>query len=158
MMSLESVVRPFVSTPIAPPSGPLGNLKNPNVVNCSLGGKGGRSVPWTLSGSNKVLKSQTEKYLESSRDTVKRRVENPDDSSQFVEFCQTKRLKLTRDKGVDNPRTSSYDLTGGYHDLSGGADSSPQNIRDYSFKVPEKTKECKNADKSSERGCAFGPE
>lgn len=158
MMGLESVVRPFVSPLIAPAAGQLGDLKNPDVVNCSLGGKGGRSVPWTLSGSNKVLKSQTEKYLESSRDTVKRRVENPDDSSQFVEFCQTKRLKLNRDKGVDSPRTSSYDLSGGYHDLTGGAGSSPQNVRDYSFNVPEKTPECKKGVKSSDRGCEFGPE
>lgn len=151
-MNFESVVRPFAAETISPAARTLSDVVAPGVIACSLGGAGGRTVSWSFSNTGSVVPSKTERYRESSRSSVKRKVENPDDPSQFVEFCQATKINLSPDKEVGTPRTSTFDQSGGYHDLGNGDSSSQRAGREYTFNAPE-SKTCKENDGPPERGC-----
>lgn len=135
MNNMESVVRPFATDSISPlAAAGRRNFVDPGVVVGSFGGAGGRTVSWTFSGTETIVPPNTDNFRESSRTSVNRRVENPDDPDQFVEFCQAKRINLTpeRTSGRSAVRTSTYDLSGGYHDLSGGGGRSGGRVYNYS--------------------------
>lgn len=135
MSNMESVIRPFGVESLAPlPTPGRRNFIDPAIVLASFGGAGGRTASWTISGDGSVVPPQTDNFRESSRTSVSRRVENPDDPSQFVEFCQAKRVSLSPENGSGRgpSRSTSYDLSGGYHDLTGGAGRAGGRVYNYS--------------------------
>lgn len=137
MNNMESVIRPFGLETISPlAAAPRRNFVDPTVIVGSFGGAGGRTVSWTIEGSGEIVPSETDNFRESSRTSVNRRVENPDDPDQFVEFCQATKIGLSPQNqgGTSAKRTSTYDLSGGYHDLTGGAGRSGG--RNYTYSAP----------------------
>lgn len=64
-----------------------------------------RTETWSTSASMKVT---TNKYKETKRDEVKRRVYDPNDSSQFIDIMQLKVLYLQNKK--DKSDTRVYEL------------------------------------------------
>lgn len=132
---LENTLRPFAQLPIHPQQVVLRAGVVQSVIECRLGGAGGQTTSFTLGTTGlKVVDSQ-ENYKESGRKSTLVRVENPDDSSQFVEVCRADKITLTKEnKGPQEPtRTSSYDVTGGMH----GGDDKGRSTINQSYQYPE---------------------
>ncbi len=126
---MENAVRPFASVPIHPPATSLPAPVPPGVVECKLGGSGGTTTSFSFEGqTGKVTSGDSLK--ESSRSSTNVRVENPDDPSQFVEFCRADRITL-KPKMPDPPRQSSFDPEGGAH-----GDSVDRTATTYEFQYP----------------------
>lgn len=108
-MNLEEIVRPFQGASIFPSAERLGPLTAPGIVFCSLGNKGGKTVSWSFSAEGKAPVSENTKLKETGRTSIKQRIENPDDSSQFVEVCQATSIKTTSEARTDKaPAQSTY--------------------------------------------------
>lgn len=149
---LEEVVRPFVRS-FPSPAAPLPlNYTRPEVdgvIGVTLGGAGGRTLQWTNS-AGVIVKDDDNKFRESGRQSTKVRVENPDDSDQFVEFCRADRITLSPERNAKKPpRTSSYDPSGGYHDFGSGTGKTSD--MEYNYKYPDDTT-CQPT-KPPKRGC-----
>jgi hypothetical protein len=127
---MENTIRPFAPVDFIPAISNLPARVPDGIVECKLGGSGGTTTTFTFEGSGfETIKS--EQYKESNRASTKVRVENPDDPSQFVEFCRADKITLTSKKQQETiPRTSSYDTTGGYHGEGG------RTTREYEFQYP----------------------
>jgi hypothetical protein len=156
MTMVENIVRPFTNYDALPFPLPATFPPSPgdDVIDVALGGSGGRSVTWTYDGSGSVILSDTNKYKEAGRKSTLVHVENPDDPDQFVEFCRADQVTLAPQKTKQPPiRTSSYDTSGGYHDLTGGQQptAKAEGNREYSFQYP-KTTACK--ERVPDKGCA----
>jgi hypothetical protein len=129
---LENTVRPFAQLPIHPQRvvlpAPIAHAE----IDCKLGGSGGTTTSFTLPTTSGRITTSQENYKESDRKSTLVRVENPDDPTQFVEFCRADKITLTKENKSPPtpPRTSSYDLTGAMH---GGED---RTTRNYSYKYP----------------------
>lgn len=138
MTHLENVVRPFTALGITPPFVVLPAKTDETRVVCSLGGSGGRTVSWTFDGNGHVIPSDTNRFKESSRTSESARVENPDDSTQFVEFCRATKINLTPQKTAQSaPRVSSYDTSGGYQNFTNTPNTKGADDRQYSFRYPK---------------------
>jgi hypothetical protein len=84
-MSLERTIRPFQLPAVTPPALVLDDTKQADPVAVSLGREGGKTFDYSYSFSSSVH-SATDSYKEVSRKTETKRIENPDDSDQFVEI------------------------------------------------------------------------
>ena len=108
---LESLVRPFQTPQVTPVRFLNFNVQNPlppGIVECKLGGSGGRTTSFTLNGVGFVVKDNDEKYKEVDRKSTLVKVENEDDPEQFVEICRADRLNFKSKKDED----SKYRQTG----------------------------------------------
>jgi hypothetical protein len=95
MTAFELVVRPFETRKVTPPIRIIGKEKIVEIPTQSYGSEGGKVFPFSHFKSIDIETEQT--FTEIKRETVKKRVENPDDSSQFVEVEQVKKLFLRSD-------------------------------------------------------------
>lgn len=139
MTLVENIVRPFQGSSPYPQFRvfPAPNHSDPRIVDCALGGAGGRTVSWTIDGEGRVIQGDVNKFRETSRTSEEATVHNPDDPDQFVTFCRARKINLTPDKtSTGAPKTSTYDTSGGYHDLSGGGSGKTNKDREYNFKYP----------------------
>lgn len=103
---MENIVRPFQRSSVTPLRI---NLRAPvpsDEVECSLGGSGGRSVSFQLEGGGFIFVNE-KNFKETGRKSTLVRVENQDDSNQFVEFCRTDKINFKENKD-DKYRKSSY--------------------------------------------------
>lgn len=149
---LETFVRPFlpglIHPPVIPPSAVPEETEN---VFCSLGGSGGQSGSFSYDKFKVVIKEPANSFKESGRESTKVHVENQDDPDQFVEFCRADKVKLSPEKrggGGSVPATSSYDLSGSFHDFG---DRSSGTTQSYKFQYPKDTT-CKSP-AEPEKGC-----
>ena len=103
-----------------------------NLVHCKLGGSGGITQSVSFSGGSKAIPSRNDDYKESGRSSTNVRVENPDDSSQYVEFCRADSVTMTsRNRTPKAPtRTSTYDLSGG---MNGGGQKNQTSKFQYQY-------------------------
>src|SRR5262245_25496569 len=92
---MEVTVRPFAQVPIHPDQTTLPARVPAEVIDCHLGGEGGTTTSFSLGGLKIKVINRNETFKESGRKSTNVRVENPDDSSQFVEFCRADSVSLT---------------------------------------------------------------
>lgn len=143
MSMMENIIRPFSPVNIYPAlQAPRETPEVPGVVLCQLGGSGGTTTSISFNGEMQTIESEGS-FKESGRESTKVQVSNPDDPDQFVEFCRADKINLTpTNKGAKKPpRTSSYDTTGGYHDMTGNMNHNAvgSGNRDYAFQYPKDT-------------------
>lgn len=137
MTTMEDTVRPFASVAFMPGSTTLPYKRPANFIECKLGGSGGTSTSFSMESYGTEYKRAKDEFKESSRKSTLVRVENPDDASQYVEFCRADEITLTsKDKSKQKQRTSSYDLSGGMH----GDD---RQHRKYEYQYPN-NRDCKS--------------
>jgi hypothetical protein len=128
-VQMENIVRPFISRPISPDFVVLPRKEVPGVVLCSLGGAGGRSVSWSTSAQGEVV-TDNHRQNEVFRSSQEATVTNPDDPGQSVTFCRATTVRTIPERTATTPpRTTSYDTSGGYHDLSQGDTGSKSNLK-----------------------------
>lgn len=104
MTSLELFVRPFQSKDVTPPKRVIGAEKNVDPVNVSIGSPGGAAFVFS---AFKVIEFKTEDsytYREIDRKTHIKRVENPDDPSQFVDVERIDQIALRNKLNPDDKR------------------------------------------------------
>lgn len=156
MPFIETIVRPFVAVPVGPSVRPFPvPSSTADEAEASFGGSGGRTVSWTWDANEKVIPSSEERFNETGRESNKVKVENPDDSEQFVEFCQAKHMTLTRDKGnvPNTPRPRSFGLFADYgtdHDRVAGGYTATREY-DFLWKKDNPNTQCKPV--KPEKGC-----
>jgi hypothetical protein len=95
-VSLERTIRPFQLPAVTPPALVLDDTKQADPVAVSLGREGGKRFDYSYSFSSSVH-SATDSYKEVSRKTETKRIENPDDSDQFVEIKRATEIKLVNE-------------------------------------------------------------
>ena len=99
MSNFENIVRPFQSPQVSYPTRIFDDTtaaaENPVL---ELGKEGSSKVfQESYSASNTTYKDQKSKEL--SRETEKKRIENPDDPAQYVDVENIKKLVLEQGKG-----------------------------------------------------------
>ena len=89
-MNLEQIVRPFQDRDVTPPKRVLGMRKEVGPSDVDFG-KGGSKIflysTWATTEAGTI-----NDYREVSRDTKTKRVENPDDPSQYIDIKVTEKL------------------------------------------------------------------
>lgn len=144
MTNMETIVRPFAPVAVFPAASVFRLSRGADSNEQVLGGGGGREVSFTFNNESKAAKwPDTEKFKESGRESTKVKVENPDDSEQFVEFCQAKSVSLKKERDGAPPRKTSYGTSG----------NQGVNNRDYGFNYDKENKQCK-PQKGPPKGCA----
>lgn len=106
--TMEVIIRPFAPVVITPPAIAVRatGLVVPPVA-FSFGGSGGRNMSITLDKKRVVVADDKKQDLkESSRQSTKVKVVNPDDPSQFVEFCRADHITM-RPKKEASPAPSA---------------------------------------------------
>jgi hypothetical protein len=145
---VEGLVRPFVAGNVSPQSVRLpAKPNNPLVVECSLGGSGGRTTTFTMSGSGFIVENTNNQYKESNRKSTLVHVENEDNPDQFVEFCRADNIQFTQRKEPQRQqKNSTYDpYNAAQAQARLGKERSKQG---YGYQYPEdKTCRPKNPDK-----------
>lgn len=95
--TMEVIIRPFAPVVITPPAIAVRatGLVVPPVA-FSFGGSGGRNLSITLDKRRFVVTDDKKQDLkESGRQSTKVKVVNPDDPSQFVEFCRANKITMS---------------------------------------------------------------
>lgn len=97
-MTFERLVRPFERPRIAPavPATALPATEPPEPIVLTFGATGSVKT-MTGTDSSSVTAYMDDKQRETKRETVEKRVENPDDSSQYVDVENT--TKITTEGG-----------------------------------------------------------
>lgn len=108
MTSLELIVRPFQTRDVTPPTKIVGKEKTVESPELMLGDEGGKAFEVNLSFGANVDVNDKDTYVELKRDTSTKRVENPDDNSQFVDVEVINKL-WTRNK-LDPNLKRNYEL------------------------------------------------
>lgn len=94
MTVFENIVRPFQRKDVTPPTRIVGKEKVVEPVPVAFGKGGGKVLDYGFSFTPGLQTTNlSDTYKEIKRDNYpKRRVENPDDSSQFVEVESVKKI------------------------------------------------------------------
>lgn len=102
-MTFERIVRPFETVRVMPyPQGATTIETSPTPAPIALAiGQEGTVKTLTGSGSSTITTFQETKTKEISRETVEKRVENPEDSAQYVMVANTKKLETESGKGAN---------------------------------------------------------
>jgi hypothetical protein len=104
MTALELIVRPFQSKDVTPPKRIIEAEKQVDPVDVSIGSEGGTAL---LFRAFSVIEFKTEDsytYREIDRKTHTKRVENPDDPSQYVEVERIDQISLRHKLNPDDKR------------------------------------------------------
>lgn len=109
MTAFETIVRPFQRKDVTPPTRIVGKEKAVEPVLVEFGSGGGKVLEYSFFFNPGLETIEKDTYKEVKRDTVTKRVENPDDSSQFVDVEQVKKL-YTRNT-VDPTLKRNYELS-----------------------------------------------
>jgi hypothetical protein len=105
MTSLELLVRPFQTRNVAPPKRIVGAERTVDPVSVSIGSPGGNALvfhAWTVFEFQ--IKDDEFTYKEIDRKTQIKRIENPDDPSQFVEVEYIQEITLRNKLNPDDMR------------------------------------------------------
>jgi hypothetical protein len=109
---LELIVRPFLPRDVRPVPVPVANAKATGPVSLTFGTKGG-AIVFKYSKFESVSFSSTPSYVETKRETVTKRIKNPQDDQQYVDVEVIKKVSF-KDKNADNqqPIPFEYHPTG----------------------------------------------
>ena len=94
MSSLELLIRPFQSRDVTPPKRIIGAEKTVDPVNVSIGSPGGTAFVFRAFKVEEFKTEDSFTYREIERKTHTKRIENPDDPSQFVEVERIDQVSL----------------------------------------------------------------
>lgn len=107
-MSLEPVVRPFQDRPIAPAVLILDDMKQDEPIVQSIGSEGGTTFDFSYSFSGNAKSSGGDDWKETSRKSETVRIENPDDSDQFVQTKRAKSINFNDTKTGKSKRSYNF--------------------------------------------------
>jgi hypothetical protein len=114
MTNMENTVRPFTPVQIHPAASNMSAPLPPGVVECSLGGSGGTTTSFSYNGQTGEVKTEGTNWKETGRTSTAVRIENPEDSSQYVDMCRADKITMQptdQQQAPPNPPTqSSYKL------------------------------------------------
>ena len=111
MTGLELIIRPFLPRDVRPIPVPIAGAKATGPVSLSFGGRGGAVVFKYSQFLTDSFTAQIE-YVEKSRETVTKRITNPQDQNQYVDVEVLKKVSFT-DK--NDPKQIVYPFE--YHPL-----------------------------------------
>lgn len=111
MTGLELIVRPFLPRDVRPIPVPVANAKATGPVSLTFGGKGG-AVVFKFSQFQSVGFTTQVNYVETSRETVTKRITNPTDPDQYVDVEVLKKVRF-KDKNSSDPKEIPFE----YHPL-----------------------------------------
>jgi len=104
MTSLELLVRPFQARDFTPPTRIIGSEKPVDPVNFSIGSEGGTAFLFRAFSVIEFTTEDSYTYREVTRQTHTVRVENPNDSSQFVDVERIDSILLRNKVNLDDKR------------------------------------------------------
>lgn len=104
MTSLELLVRPFQTKDVTPPKPIIGTEKAVDPVNVSIGASGGTAFVFRAFSVIEFTTEDSHTYREIDRKTHIKRVENPDDPSQFVDVERIDQIALRNKLNPDDKR------------------------------------------------------
>jgi hypothetical protein len=104
MTSLELLIRPFQSKDVTPPKRIIGAEKTVDPVNVSIGSAGGTALVFRAFAVIEFKVEDDFTYKEIERKTHTKRIENPDDPSQFVDVERIDRISLRHKLKPDDKR------------------------------------------------------
>ena len=108
---LELIVRPFLPRDVRPIPVPQANAKNSGPVSLTLGAKGG-AVVFKYKQFLSASFTSTPSYVETTRETVTKRITNPQDDEQYVDVEVLKKVSF-KDKNAKDPNIIPFE----YHPL-----------------------------------------
>lgn len=142
MTNFENIVRPFQIQPLTPFGTRLRPPVDPVVVECALGGMGGRTVTFSFTGNGfKTLSLGDQKFKEVDRSSTKVKVENADDTDNFVEFCRPDRVDFASQKPSPLKATSFSDPA-----------NAKKSSSEYTYQHPS-DKACQAQPSQPKKGC-----
>ncbi|HEY7245178.1 MAG TPA: hypothetical protein VH678_15005 [Xanthobacteraceae bacterium] len=106
-MALELLIRPFQLTDITPPTAVIGGTVLADPVVITIETEGGKTFDWSYSFSGETG-TAANTFKEVKRKNEKKRIENPDDPSQFVEVQRAKEIKFTNASDPSITQTHKY--------------------------------------------------
>lgn len=92
-MTFERIVRPFQKVDFTPPPAPVAPETPLENVVLMIGKEGASAKMLVGNSSGEITSFHEDKQKEVSRTTIERRVENPDDPSQYVNVADTDKIK-----------------------------------------------------------------
>jgi len=104
MTALELIIRPFLPRDVRPIPVPIAGAKATGPVSLTFGAKSGAVVFKYSQFLTQSFTAQIE-YVEKSRDTVTKRIKNPQDPNQYVDVETIKKITFT-DK--NDPKQTPY--------------------------------------------------
>ena len=104
MTSLELLVRPFQSKDVTPSKRIIGAEKTVDPVNVSIGASGGTAFVFRAFSVIEFKTEDSFTYKEIDRKTHIKRIENPDDPSQFVDVERIDQISLRHKLKPDDTR------------------------------------------------------
>lgn len=104
MSSLELLIRPFQSKDVTPPKRIIGAEKTVDPVDVSIGAAGGTALVFRAFAVIEFKTEDSYTYREIDRKTHIKRVENPDDPSQFVDVERIDQIALRNKLNPDDRR------------------------------------------------------
>lgn len=104
MTSLEFLIRPFQSKDVTPPKRIIGAEKTVDPVAVSIGASGGTAFVFSAFSVIEFKTEDSFTYKEIDRKTHIKRIENPDDPSQFVEVERIDQISLRHKLKPDDKR------------------------------------------------------
>jgi hypothetical protein len=100
MSTFDKIVRPFQSPTVTYPTRIFDPTRAPVEAEIDVTyGDDGNAKTFQCSFSENITTYKDEKIKEKSRETKKKRIENPDDSSQFVDVELINKLTTTKGTG-----------------------------------------------------------
>jgi len=104
MASFELLIRPFQTKNVTPPRRIIGSEKTVEPVNFSIGSAGGTAFVFRAFAVIEFKTEDSFTYKEVDRKTHIKRIENPDDPSQFVEVERIDQISLRHKLKPDDKR------------------------------------------------------
>ena len=104
MTSLELLIRPFQSKDVNPPKPIIGAEKSVDPVAVSIGSSGGTALVFRAFAVIEFKTEDSFTYREVERKTHIKRIENPDDPSQFVDVERIDQIALRHKLNPDDKR------------------------------------------------------
>lgn len=104
-MTFERIVRPFQKADFTPPPAAVAPEEPLENIVLMIGKEGGTAKMLVGNISGSITSFHEDKQKETSRTTVERRVENPDDPSQYVMVEDTDKIKLKGGKRDTHKKT-----------------------------------------------------
>jgi hypothetical protein len=104
MTGLELLVRPFETKDVTPPKRIIGAEKTVDPVDVSIGASGGTAFVFRAFSVIEFKTEDSFTYKEIERKTHTKRIENPDDPTQFVEVERIDQISLRHKLKPDDRR------------------------------------------------------
>jgi hypothetical protein len=106
-MALELLIRPFQLPKVTPPTAVIGGTVLADPVTIQIDTEGGKTFEFSYSFSGETG-TASNSYKEVKRTSQKKKIENPDDSTQFVEVQRATKIKFANAGDPTKTLTHTY--------------------------------------------------